>query len=133
MKIAVKIVRLVYGLGFTVFGANIIHPFLPMPPMDPASPTAQFMAVMVPTHWMTMVGFFQLFGGLLVLSGGTTPIGLTLLGPVLVNILAFHVCIQHGAGLAPGLVFTGMELFLLYSYRSYFAPIFTTSAVPTSQ
>lgn len=131
MKIAVKIVRFVHGLGFTVFGANIIHPFLPMPPMDPASLTAQFMAVMVPTHWMTLVGFFQLFGGLLVLFGGTAPIGLSLLGPVLVNILAFHICIQHGEGIAPGLVFTAMELFLLYAYRSFFTPIFTLSAEPT--
>ena len=48
-----------------------------------------------------------------------------------VNILAFHVLMMGGAGIAPGAVFSVLELFLLYSYRSYFAPLFTFSAVPT--
>ena len=63
----------------------------------------------------------------------TAPIGLTLLGPVLVNILAFHILVMGGAGIAPGLVFSVLELFLIYSYRSYFAPIFAINAVPTSK
>ncbi|MBI3552789.1 MAG: DoxX family protein [Elusimicrobia bacterium] len=131
MNIAVKVCRFLHGLGFVVFGANIVHPFLPMPTLAPGSPVAQFMAVMGPSRWMTMVGLFQLFGGLFVLIGRTAPIGLTLLGPVLVNILAFHICIEHGTGIAPGLVFTALEIFLIYSYRSYFAPIFTLNAEPT--
>lgn len=133
MKIATAISRFILGLGFVVFGANILHPFLPQPPMPEGSLPAQFMAVMGPTHWMALVGLFQLFGGLFVLFGRTAPIGLTLLGPVLVNILAFHVLLMGGAGIAPGLVFSVLELFLIYSYRSYFAPIFTINAVPTSE
>lgn len=131
MKIAVLVCRLLHGAGFAVFGLNILHPFLPMPPMDPASPAAQFGAVMGPSHWMALVGFFQLAGGLLVLLGRTAPLGLALLAPVLVNILAFHVCLTGGAGMGPGLIFTALELFLVYAYRSYFAPLFTVSAQPT--
>ena len=130
MKIATTITRFILGLGFVVFGLNILHPFLPQPPMPDGLP-AQFVGVMVPTHWMALVGLFQLFGGAFVLLGRTAPIGLTLLGPVLVNILAFHVLLMGGAGIAPGLVFSVLELFLIYSYRSYFAPIFTINAVPT--
>src|SRR4051794_32763759 len=74
MKIATIICRILLGLGFTVFGLNILHPFLPMPPMDPNSLPAKFGAVMFPTHWMTLVGVFQLAGGLLVLFGGTAPL-----------------------------------------------------------
>ena len=131
MKIATTVSRFIMGLGFVVFGANILHPFLPQPPMPEGSLPAQFMTVMGPTHWMTLVGLFQLFGGAFMLLGGTAPIGLTLLGPVLVNILAFHVLLMGGAGIAPGVVFSVLELFLIYSYRSYFAPIFTISAVPS--
>jgi uncharacterized membrane protein YphA (DoxX/SURF4 family) len=130
MKIAVTICRFILGLGFVVFGANILHPFLPQPPMPPGL-AAQFVGVMVPTHWMTVVGLFQVVGGALVLFGGTAPIGLTLLGPVLVNILTFHICLMAGSGIAPGLVFTILEVFLIYSYRGYFAPLFTLSASPT--
>lgn len=131
MKIAIVVCRVLLGLGFTVFGANILHPFLPMPPIPPDSPMGRFMAVMVPSHWMDVVGLFQLAGGLLVLSGRAAPIGLTLLGPVLVNILAFHVCIMRGEGIGPGLVFSALEIFLIYGYRGYFRQLFTLRAAPT--
>jgi hypothetical protein len=131
MKIAAVIARVLMGLGFVVFGANIVHPFLPTPPM-PDGQAAQFMAVMGPSGWMKLVGFFQLFGGLFVLSGRATPLGLALLAPVLVNILAFHVLLMGGAGIAPGLVFTALEAFLVYAYRGHFAPLFSFSATPTA-
>ncbi len=133
MKIAIVISRFVLGLGFLVFGLNILHPFLPQPPIPDGSMPARFMGVMGPSHWMALAGFFQVFGGVFVLLGRTAPIGLTLLGPMLVNILAFHILLMGGAGIAPGLVFSVLELFLIYSYRSYFAPIFTINAVPTSK
>lgn len=131
MKIVTLICRLLLGLAFMVFGLNILWPFLPQPPVPEGSLTAQFMAVMIPTHWMALVGAFQLLGGLLVVIGRTAPMGLALLSPVLVNILAFHVFLQNGAGIAPGLIFSSLELFLLYSYRSNFLPIFSTRASPT--
>ncbi len=131
MKIVVIICRFILGLGFFIFGLNILYPFLPQPPLAEGSLPAQFVHVMGPTHWMTLVGLFQLFGGLLVLIGRTAPIGLTLLAPVLVNILAFHIFLEKGDGIVIGLVLTAIELFLIYSYRSYFKPLFTINAVPT--
>ena len=133
MKTAIVISRFILGLGFVVFGLNILHPFLPQPPIPDGSLPARFMGVMGPSYWMALAGLFQVFGGVFVLLGRTAPIGLTLLGPVLVNILAFHILLMGGAGIAPGLVFSVLELFLIYSYRSYFAPIFTIHAVPTSR
>ncbi len=131
MKIAIVICRTLMGLGFTVFGLNILHSFMPAPTPPEGSLVAQFFAVMVPTHWMTLVGVVQLLGGLLVLFGRTAPLGLVLLGPILVNILAFHICIEGGQGIAPGLVFSAFEIFLIYAYRGYFRAIFTVNASPT--
>ena len=130
MKIAVLIARILTGLGFTVFGLNILFPFLPQPPFPEGSLEAQFMAVTGPTHWMAVVGVFQLLGGLLVLSGRAAPLGLAFLAPVLVNIISFHVLLQNGAGLVPGLVFSALELFLIYAYRSHFAGLFDFKAKP---
>jgi uncharacterized membrane protein YphA (DoxX/SURF4 family) len=130
MKIAINVCRFLLGLGFVVFGLNILFPFLPQPPPPEGSLMAQFMAVMFPTHWMSVVGFFQLLGGILVLIGGTLPLGLAILAPVLVNILACHICLMGGGGIAPGIVFSVLELFLLYSYRSSFAGLLTTKARP---
>jgi len=131
MKIAILISRVLLGMGFIIFGFNIIHPFITTPPLPAGSLAAQFVAVMVPSHWMLLVGVVQLLGGLLVLIGRTAPLGLVLLGPILVNILAFHILIQGGQGIAPGLVFSILEIFLIYSYRSYFRAIFTANALPT--
>src|SRR5258706_14297392 len=133
MKTAIVISRFILGLGFVVFGLNILHPFLPQPPIPDGSLPARFMGVMGPSHWMALVGLFQVFGGVFVLFGRTAPIGLTLLGPVLVNILAFHILLMGGAVMVPRLVFFLLEPFLLYSYPRYFAPIFTINAVPTSK
>lgn len=130
MKVAIVISRVLLGLGFFIFGLNILHPFLNAPPPPAGSLAAQFLAVMVPSHWMAVIGLVQLVGGLLVLAGRTTPLGLVFLGPVLVNILAFHICLAGGHGIAPGLVFTALEIFLLYAYRSHFRAILTASAVP---
>ncbi len=130
MKIAIVVSRALLGIGFIIFGLNILHPFLPMPAPPAGSLPAQFMGVMYPTHWMELVGVFQLVGGLLVLAGRTAPLGLVLLGPVLVNILAFHILIMGGQGIQPGLVFSLLEIFLVYAYRNHFRAIFTTNALP---
>jgi uncharacterized membrane protein YphA (DoxX/SURF4 family) len=130
MKVAVIVCRSLLGLGFIVFGLNILFPFLPQPPPPEGSLLGQFMTVMFPTHWMSLVGAFQLVGGILVVVGGTAPLGLAFLAPVLVNILACHILLMGGAGIAPGLVFSLLEVFLLYAYRSSFSGILTTKARP---
>jgi len=130
MKIAVLISRILMGVGFLIFGLNILHPFLPQPPPPEGSLAMQFMTLMFPTHWMSLVGLFQIVGGILLLIGGTVPLGLAILAPILVNILAFHALLMGGEGIAPGLVFTVLEIFLIYAYRSHFKGLFTLKAQP---
>jgi putative oxidoreductase len=131
MKIATIVCRFLMGLGFVIFGLNILHPFLPQPPPAPGSLAAGFMAVFFPSHWMSFVGAFQLLGGLLVLSGRMAPLGLAILAPILVNILLFHFCLMNGEGIVPGLVFTVLEIFLIYAYRNYFRPLLSVDAKPS--
>jgi uncharacterized membrane protein YphA (DoxX/SURF4 family) len=133
MKYLYLICRILLGLMFVVFGLNILHPFLPaMPPPPAGSPPAQFMGVMMPSGWMHHVGFFQVVGGLLVLIGGTAPLGLCVLGPVIVNILIFHTVLMDGHGIGMGLLATVLEIVLIYAYRDNFAGIFTYKAKPTA-
>ena len=120
--------RILLGVGFIIFGTNILFPFLPMPSLDPGSYPEQFLNVMGPSGYMSFVGLIQLIGGGFVLSGRLTPLGLALLAPILVNILAFHIFLEGGKGMGAGLVFSALEIFLIYSYRSYFSQIFTAKA-----
>ena len=68
MKIAILISRFLLGMGFIIFGLNILHPFMTSPPPPQGSLAAQFVAVMVPSHWIAFVGVLQLLGGLLLFA-----------------------------------------------------------------
>ena len=131
MKIATVIARTLLGAGFIVFGLNILFPFLPQPPFPENSLPMQFMMIAGPTGWMKIVGVFQILGGALVAFGGTAPLGLLILAPILVNILIFHALLMGGEGLAPGVVFSALELFLMYAYRKHYASILMTDAKPS--
>ena len=123
MKIAILIARILLGLMFLVFGANILFPFLPMPASPPSDATT-FATILATHKYMAFVGLIQVIGGLLLLVGRYIPLGLTLLAPIIVNILLFHTLLAGGHGIAPGLLAAILELFLIYTYRRSFRGLF---------
>ncbi len=77
---------------------------------------------MIGHHWINFVAVVQLVGGLLLLVGRFVPLALTLLAPVIVNILLYHALLwPHGYGFA--IVVLIAELFLLAVYWRSFAPL----------
>jgi uncharacterized membrane protein YphA (DoxX/SURF4 family) len=131
MKIAAVIVRTLLGLAFVVFGANAFHPFLPMPQEAPPAEAGAFAGALMSSGYIKAVAAFQVMGGLLLLTGRFTPLGLTLLGPVLVNILFFHTFLNT-EGWQPGALFSAMALFLLYYYRGNFAGLLRGRIAPST-
>jgi uncharacterized membrane protein YphA (DoxX/SURF4 family) len=121
MKIATTIARILLGLIFVVFGLNAFFHFIPMPPPK-GDLAGDFMKALFLSHYLYAVKFFEITGGLLLLSGRYIPLGLTLLGPVIVNILFFHFFLDP-SGLPLGIVIGILALFLLWQYRSAFAGI----------
>jgi uncharacterized membrane protein YphA (DoxX/SURF4 family) len=119
MKIATIIARILLGLVFVVFGSNIFLHFIPMPPQKPSLAT-DFSQALMESHYMYVVGFLQVAGGLILLIGRFIPLGLTLLGPVIVNILCFHIFMEH-TGWQVASVVAALALFLLWRHRSNFA------------
>ena len=71
---------------------------------------------------MVIVFLVELIAGLLLLSGRFTPLALTLLAPVLVNILNYHITIDPG-GIGPGVFVTILWFILFVRFRSNFAGI----------
>jgi putative oxidoreductase len=122
MKIIVAIARILLGLVFAFFGANILHPFLPNPGPPPGV-AGQFAGALFASHYLYLIGAVQVIGGLLVLVNRYTVLGLTLLGPVIVNILTFHLLMDL-RGIVPGLVVTVLWLLLFFRYRQYFSSLF---------
>jgi putative oxidoreductase len=122
MRIASMIARYLLGVGFVIFGLNGFLHFIPQPPMAPG-PMVDWMTVMTKTNYMMPVFAFELLGGLLLLVNRYVPLALVILGPILVNILVFHVLLQP-AGLPPAIVFVILWFLVFYSVRSAFAGIF---------
>ena len=119
MKIATIIVRTLLGLVFVVFGSNIFLHFIPMPPL-PATLAGDFSKALMQSHYIYVVGLLQVIGGLLLLIGLYVPLGLTLLGPVIANILLFHIFLDP-SGLPLAIIVAVLALFLLWRYRTNFA------------
>jgi putative oxidoreductase len=128
MKIATLIARVLLGLLFLFFGLNGFFNFLHAAP--PPGPAGQYFGALYGTFYMHVVFFLQIAGGLLLLSGRFLPLGLTLLGPIIVNILLFHISFQP-AGLPLALVAAILWLLVFFGVRKAFSGIFvsTTPAV----
>ena len=117
MKILTIIARSLLGLIFVVFGSNAFLNFIPMPP--PQGLAGDFMKALFASHYFYVVAVLQIAGGALCLLGRFVPLGLTLLGPVIVNILLFHIFLDR-SGLPLALVVSALALFLVWANRQAF-------------
>jgi uncharacterized membrane protein YphA (DoxX/SURF4 family) len=112
------------GLMFSAFGLMFLLNLVPDVPAPPeGSPTALFMGALAPTGYLTFVKVMETLGGLLVMFPRTRNLGLLVLGPIIVNILAFHVFIGGPRGLVDPVVVAvcAPALFLLACERRAFA------------
>ena len=121
MKIATIIARVLLGLTFVAFGSNAFLHFHPMPPL-PQGVTGEYLHAFFASGYVYVIGGLQFIAGLLLLIGRFVPLGLTILGAIIVNIWCFHI-LMAPEGVPPAIVVTVLELFLLWRYRAAFAGI----------
>jgi uncharacterized membrane protein YphA (DoxX/SURF4 family) len=122
MKIVTVIARLLLGLIFVVFGLNGFFNFLSMGPM-PSGLAGQFIGALVLSHYFWVVAALQVAGGVLLLINRFVTLALVLLGPVIVNIILYHVFLNP-SGVALAIVGTILWLIVFYGHRQYFSGIF---------
>jgi putative oxidoreductase len=121
MKILTHISRFLLGFVFLVFGLNGFLHFIPMPP--PSGVAGQFIGAMFVSNYLLVVSGLQVISGALLLINRYVPIALTILGPIIVNILLFH-SLMNPAGIGLALFVTILWAFVFASVRSAFAGIF---------
>src|SRR5438067_9146916 len=122
MKIVILIARILMGLIFVVFGLNGFLNFLSMGPM-PTGLAGQFVGALVLSHYFWVVAALQIAGGALLLVNRFVPLALVLLGPVIVNIILYHVFLNR-TGIALAIVVAILWLIVFYAHRQYFSGIF---------
>lgn len=118
MKIVFVIARILLGLIFTIFGLNGFLHFIPTPPMA-AGPASNFLSALSQSHYMDVVFVLQLICGLLVLADHFLPLALTILAPIIVNIILFHASMAP-EGLPLALVTTVLWFLTAYPIRTVF-------------
>lgn len=126
MRILILVARLLLGLLFLVFGLNAFLNFLNMGPM-PTGLAGQFMGALYLSHYIWVVAALQVIGGVLLLIGRYVPLGLVLLGPVIVNIVLYHLFLSP-AGVPLAIVAVILWFIVFYGYRQYFSGLFVQRA-----
>jgi putative oxidoreductase len=114
------------GLLFIAAAIMALFNLVEAPPPPEGSPMALFFGAFAPTGYLTFVKVLELGGGLFVMIPRLRNLGLLILGPIVVNIIAFHLFIGGGFKdfLNPMLLITVLlSLYLLWVGRKKFASL----------
>lgn len=122
MKIVTTIARYLLGLMFLVFGSNMFLHFIPMGPL-PTGLAGQFTVALFAAHYFNVVGAIMVLSAILLLLNRFVGLGLTLLGPVLFNILTYHL-LMNPSGIGMGAFATLLWALVAWEHRVVFARLF---------
>jgi putative oxidoreductase len=120
MKIVSTIARYLLGLTFLTFGLNGFLHFIPMPP--PTGTAAQFFGAIFVSRLYVVLFLLQIAPALLLLVNRYVPLALTILAPIIVNILCIHIFMTP-AGLPLAVVVTVLWFLTTWRVRSAFSGI----------
>jgi len=127
MKIVAVIVGALLGLLFIASGVMILFNLVKTPEMPKDTAIDYFMKAFGPTGYMKFIKVLEVLGGLFVAFPMTRNLGLLILGPIVVNILAFHVFVVGKIPVTDPMVLfvTIASAFLLFVERQAFAKLLT--------
>jgi hypothetical protein len=111
------------GLCFLAASIPVLFNLITPPPIPEGTPVWHFMQAFGPTGYVKFVKIFEFTGAIFVMIPRLRNIGLLLLGPVIVNIIAFQVLMDDPKHLINPLldVIIVCALFLLWNARKKFA------------
>jgi putative oxidoreductase len=121
MKIVTHVSRFLLGVIFLVFGLNGFLHFIPMP--LPSGVAGQFLGALFVSKHLMVISALQVIAGALLLVNRYVPLALTILAPIVVNILLYHL-LMNPTGLELAFFVTILGGVVFASVRSAFAGIF---------
>jgi putative oxidoreductase len=127
MKITSTIARSLLGVIFLVFGLNGFLHFIPMP--APAGLAGQYFAALYLSHYLVVIFLLQIGPAVLLLINRYVPLALTLLGPIVFNILCFHI-LMAPSGLLQAFMVLILWILTALSVRSAFWGLFQKTYSP---
>lgn len=116
---AITVLRVLVGAAWFMSGLNYFVPMFDTPAKDGVA--LEFLKILGSTDYMSVVKVFETAGGLLILTGRWTPLGITLVMPVAVNVMLFELFLVGAPG--PGCLLTALLVLLILGYLRYFLPV----------
>lgn len=124
-RIATIAARVLLGLCFFVFGLNFFFNFIPKPAEPPPAAAADFAGALFKSGYLfPLVKTIEVVCGAALLANRFVPLALTLLAPIIVNIVAFHLLLEK-SGAPMVLAILALELYLAWAHRAAWRPLFT--------
>ncbi len=118
MKHIPTVAGVLLGLLFIMSACVVLFGLAPTPEIPEGSPASAFFAAFGPTGYLTFIKVLELLGGVMVAIPRTRNVGLLILGPIIVNILAFHMFVTRDGILSPMLLgISALALYLLWAER----------------
>jgi len=127
MKIAATICRYLLAIGFLFFGLNGFFQFLHPQPM--AGPGGEFIGLLVHSRYLYFLSSIEILSALFFLTGRYVRLGLLMLGPVLVNILIYHISFDPKT-IGGGVVFSALWWVVFLDDKAFKAEVFARGPVP---
>jgi hypothetical protein len=117
------IAAVLLGLCFLAASVPILFNLITMPKLPEGTPAWHFMQAFIPTGYVKFVKMFEFTGGIIVMIPRLRNFGLLLLGPVIVNIIAFTVLVDDPKHLINPLldIVVVCALYLLWNARQKFS------------
>jgi putative oxidoreductase len=95
----------------------------------PTGVAGQFMGTLFVSHFLIVIFVIQLIGAILLLVNRYVPLALTVLAPIIVNILLFHVLMAPN-GMPLAIIVTVLWVLVFLNVRSAFSGLLQ-QRVPT--
>ncbi|MCC7261835.1 MAG: DoxX family membrane protein [Candidatus Latescibacteria bacterium] len=122
MKIAVTAVRMLMGLLFLFASITFLFQLFPKPELTGDMKTFNA-GLEASGYLMYLIKVIELVCGIALVSGRFVPLAAVLLAPISVNILCVHLFLAP-EGLPVAIFVVLGNLFLAYTYREVYAPLF---------
>lgn len=117
-RLAPVAARILLGLAFFVFGLDGFLHFFPMPTEPMPEKVVAFSSGMMATGYLfQLIKGTEVLVGVLLLANRFVPLALTVLAPVMLNILAFHAFLAP-SGLVIPVVLLALQLYLAWTHRA---------------
>ena len=120
--------RVLLGLIFFIFGLEGFLHFMPQPTEPIPERAVAFARALASSGYMfKLIKGTEVLVGVLLLTKRCVPLALVILAPITLNTVAFHSFLAP-SGLGMAIVVAALHLYLAWTRRTAFAPLFQSRA-----